>query len=507
MGKSVMSTWVFRFRILAHKFEIPNFKFQIPFLMLVLFFFLFSAFGGLDPASRAGDSSNPTTPVSAGPPKSPTRPVSSYSADTFLAAPYSPVSGNMTVTGNVGGGSYFRGYLPYTTQGNFMGRLESTSLDSFLRYSAPAGEPFYSPTASAPRTDIYQTAASDKIRTDNTGSQIPYLTVGSINSSLATPASGYGSSALYNQNQTGLLDRVSGYKTPEQLLYTQGDSQSAEWRTENALPQSTSFDKSIADILGQIDTKESDKKTQQQPTTSEQIKTQIDQFDQQLKSQTTKETADQKIEEAVAEQWKKKLQIIQGNTPSTPQQQKTKPPTDTKRLKTGSSAAAKPFPRIPQAEKMFEEKSAEYMLAALQLLKQGDFYQAADAFTWASLYRPSEPAGYVEKGIALFAAGEYMTASHLVAAGLNLSADYAKTTLDLADMLGGKEKLDSRISDLDNSAKTGNAGELYFLLAFIQYKAGQSEQAKASIDEAEIKMPNEQIVKALKTIINPPAAK
>jgi hypothetical protein len=74
-------------------------------------------------------------------------------------------------------------------------------------------------------------------------------------------------------------------------------------------------------------------------------------------------------------------------------------------------------------------------------------------------------------------------------------------------MLGGKEKLDSRIADLDKSAKTGNAGELYFLLAFIQYKAGQSEQAKASIDEAERKMPNENIVKALKTIINQPAAK
>jgi len=156
---------------------------------------------------------------------------------------------------------------------------------------------------------------------------------------------------------------------------------------------------------------------------------------------------------------------------------------------------------------MFEKKSDEYMLAALQLLKQGDFYKAADAFTWASLYRPSEPAGYVGKGIALFAAGEYMTASHLVAAGLNLSADYAKTTLDLADMLGGKEKLDSRISDLDKSAKAANAGELYFLLAFIQYKAGQLEQAKASIDKAENKMPNEQIAKALKTIINQPAAK
>jgi tetratricopeptide (TPR) repeat protein len=506
MGKSVMSTWVFRFWILAHKFEIPNFKFQIPFLMPVLFFFWFSALGSLDPASRAGDFSSPTTPVSASPARSPTTPVSSYSAGTFLAAPYSPVSGNMTVTGNVGGGSYFRGYLPYTTQGNFTGRLESTSLDSFLRYSAPAGEPFYSPTASAPRTDLYLTAASDKIRTNNAGSQIPYLTVGSINSSLAPPASGYGSSALYNQYQTGLLGRVSGYKTPEQLLYTQPASQ-LTLSAETALPQSTSFDQSIADILGQIDTKERDKKTQQQPPVSERIKTQIDQFDQQLKSQTTKETADQKIEEAVAEQWKKKLKIMQGNTPSLPQQQKTKPPTDSARLKKQPSAAAKPLPRTPEADKMFEEKSAEYMLAALQLLKQGDFYKAADAFTWASLYRPSEPAGYVGKGIALFAAGEYMTASHLVAAGLNLSADYAKTTLDLADMLGGKEKLDSRIADLDKSAKAGNAGELYFLLAFIQYKTEQSEQAKASIDKAEKKMPNEQIVKALKTIINQPAAK
>jgi Flp pilus assembly protein TadD len=156
---------------------------------------------------------------------------------------------------------------------------------------------------------------------------------------------------------------------------------------------------------------------------------------------------------------------------------------------------------------MFEEKFNQCMLSALQLLRQGDFYQAADAFTWASLYRPSEPAGYVGKGIALFAAGEYMTASRLVAAGLNLSADFAKTKLDLADMLGGKEKVDSRIADLDKCSKAGNAGELYFLLAFIQLNSGQSEQAKASIDEAERKTPDENVVKALKTIIYQPAEK
>lgn len=69
----------------------------------------------------------------------------------------SPVdnASNSVVTGNVSGGKAFRGNVPYSSPTSFGGRLGSTSLDSFLRYSAVPEElrdgtadytPFYSPT-------------------------------------------------------------------------------------------------------------------------------------------------------------------------------------------------------------------------------------------------------------------------------------------------------------------------------------------------------------------------
>ncbi len=62
-------------------------------------------------------------------------------------------TGNLGITGNIGGGRHFRGIVPYRATSYFSGTLGSTKLDSFLRRSAGAqrygdyrkvNEPFYS---------------------------------------------------------------------------------------------------------------------------------------------------------------------------------------------------------------------------------------------------------------------------------------------------------------------------------------------------------------------------
>jgi hypothetical protein len=64
------------------------------------------------------------------------------------------------MTGNVAGGKSFRGNLPYGSTTSFGGRLGSTSLDPFLRYSSIPQDlvggpsdysPFYSPTGTVPK--------------------------------------------------------------------------------------------------------------------------------------------------------------------------------------------------------------------------------------------------------------------------------------------------------------------------------------------------------------------
>ena len=516
---------------------------------------------------NAGQSQDFSNPVSGGPAISPTTPVSSYSPSTFSATPVPSARGNYIMTGNVGGLQYFHGSLPYTTQGAFMGKLESTSLDSFLRYSTPTSQTFYSRTAS-PQIPIFSGfAGSEKVRTPNLADQTAILQANSSITLAQTPTSALDISIPYSQ-QTGLLGRVSGYKSPEEFIAIQPQLQTTvpivPDQTRKSLLDIIKSDKT-ADLSVPLTTNAPDdaKKAKAQPEkttdTFDQIKTQMEQLNQQLDRPETKEAADQKIKEAIEQQWKEKISTASGEskppslpTPAgspaqgqvqpgqpTPGSQTTIPqltvpqltipqltipqltvpqPTPQRPItpqprseqappKTGAAPASNAFARTEDAEKPFKEKANQYLSSAYKLLKEQNFYQAADDFTWASLYRPSDPNGYVGKAVALFAAGEYVSSSRLLAAGLNLSCDYAKTPLELAELLGGKEKLDSRIADLEKTARAGNSGELYFLLAYIQYKTEQSQQAKNTIDEAERKLPNDQLVKSLKSIIYQPPEK
>jgi hypothetical protein len=66
----------------------------------------------------------------------PTVPPSSYQSG--LGSVPNPLnsSGNLAITGNVAAGKHFRGNIPYNSTTSFGAPLGSTSLDSFLRYSA-----------------------------------------------------------------------------------------------------------------------------------------------------------------------------------------------------------------------------------------------------------------------------------------------------------------------------------------------------------------------------------
>ncbi len=85
-------------------------------------------------------------------------------------------SSDLIVTGNVGGGRQFQGYLPYNAVSDFGGRLGSGTLDDFLRRSTIPQDyynggvaPFYSQTGSVtyivPGTNMVIMPPSTKIRT------------------------------------------------------------------------------------------------------------------------------------------------------------------------------------------------------------------------------------------------------------------------------------------------------------------------------------------------------
>jgi len=72
-------------------------------------------------------------------------------------------SGNLIITGNIGGGKYFRGSVPYSATSAFEAPLGSSSLDSFLRRSASSldlgiytgtGQPYFSRSRTVTTTRV-----------------------------------------------------------------------------------------------------------------------------------------------------------------------------------------------------------------------------------------------------------------------------------------------------------------------------------------------------------------
>ena len=149
-----------------------------------------------------------------------------------------------------------------------------------------------------------------------------------------------------------------------------------------------------------------------------------------------------------------------------------------------------------------KDKFNQHLRTAEDYLKQGRYYRAADAYTLASLYKPDDPLAYAGKSHALFAAGEYMSSALFLARALNIFPEYALFKIDIEAMVGDKDRLESRIADIEQGLKRNDAGELRFLLGYIYYQMGRVERAKKEINTAYEKMPQSPAVAALKEAIN-----
>jgi len=125
---------------------------------------------------------------------------------------------------------------------------------------------------------------------------------------------------------------------------------------------------------------------------------------------------------------------------------------------------------------------------AVALLREGKFYRAADVFAMCSIYIPDHPAVYVGRAVALFGAGEYMSSSLFLARAFQAKPEYAQTKIDLAGLLGGPDKVEKRITEVEYWLKHNQTGDLDFLLAYVYYRIDRLDKAKAAIDAAAEKM-------------------
>jgi tetratricopeptide (TPR) repeat protein len=152
------------------------------------------------------------------------------------------------------------------------------------------------------------------------------------------------------------------------------------------------------------------------------------------------------------------------------------------------------------------DKFNEHMRAAEQYLKEGKYYQAADTYTLASIYKSKDPLAYAGKSHALFAAGGYMSSALFLSRTLEIFPEYAQFKIDLVGMVGDRDKVESRIADIEEWLEIRDSGELQFLLGYVYYQLGRAGEAKKAIDAAYEKLSDAPAVKTLKKAIDSAAA-
>lgn len=140
--------------------------------------------------------------------------------------------------------------------------------------------------------------------------------------------------------------------------------------------------------------------------------------------------------------------------------------------------------------------------AAENYLKEGKYYKAADAYTLASIYKPTDPLAYAGKSHALFAAGEYMSSALFLYKTLDMFPEYARFKIDIVAMVGDRDTLETRIADVEQWLKINDSPELHFLLGYVYYQIGRLNEAKKQADIACEKMPGVLAAIALKEAID-----
>ncbi len=146
-------------------------------------------------------------------------------------------------------------------------------------------------------------------------------------------------------------------------------------------------------------------------------------------------------------------------------------------------AVSPPDPNVnfnPAAQAAFQRHFEQ----AKALQQQRQYVRAADAFTLALAYRPSDPNAHLGKGLALFAAGQYPGCAAALARAVELDSQVALKKVDLVKIAGGPDEFIARFNDLARHAEAGPTPELHFLLAYIYYQVDQFDQARTALEAA-----------------------
>jgi tetratricopeptide (TPR) repeat protein len=129
-----------------------------------------------------------------------------------------------------------------------------------------------------------------------------------------------------------------------------------------------------------------------------------------------------------------------------------------------------------------EAKYEQHVQQGWRDLEGGRYYRAAEAFRLAASYRPKDPEPLAGRGLALFAAGEYVSSALFISRAIEMSGRFASRKIDLEAIWPDKDKLEDRIIDARKWQTTTGSTELLFLLCYIYYQRDMLEEAASAAE-------------------------
>jgi len=473
-------------------------------------------------------------------------------------------SSDLVVTGNVGGGRQFQGYLPYNAISDFGGTLGSGTLDDFLRRSTIPQDyynggiaPFYSQTGTVtyivPGTNMVIMPPSTKIRTQQVESlgtgpatfglqqeEYPSSTTDllGLNRSRFFPidtdkleqykylseeeqAEKEKERQIYQQQYNELTEQLKGLSQEADELKQRLDMQSVTKEPSTETGPQISFNQELEPVNKPQEPLEPEQPgLPEQPLTPQQMlqQQQADVYEKMLAEYEQAQEAQKELSpesehpEEQTETGKAEPEFnLSGRklkyepapvTPAPEGKPKLQPEEEKPMTELEIHARAR---RILSERQTFaaysQDKFNQYMRAAERYMQKGKYYLAADSYTLASIYKPSDPLSYAGRSHALFAAGEYLSSALYLSRAIDLFNGYVDFKIDIVTMIGDMDTVEKRIADIKEWIELSNAAELQFLLAYIYMQLDRLDKASEAINAAYEKMPDVPAVGVLKAAI------
>ena len=470
-------------------------------IVVLIFFFCESSWAVSYPADRATVPPSEVSSAIRNPADRGTVPPSSISSGLVRSPNPIDTSANLVMTGNIVGGRYFRGIVPYRETSEFWGELGTFRPYYSLSATRPGRSGLFSPLTinseghavgemALPSTPYYY----DSDTSYYSGLREPYFPIGR-EMETRRPLS------MTPQEMERLISGELG-RYPQE-----GEVSAEQYQAQiERLLSRLSDETTDRDVPQPFETQIPVEKTSEdeQLDVYEQMKQQIDEFQELLEQLADAEQAEEAADgqEVPSEESTSELPAISREMETPQSFQKQASPFDELSDVEVATAAKAILGKHKTFASFSKDKFNQYLRAAEAYLKQGKYYRAADTYTLASIYKPNDPLAYAGKSHALFAAGEYMSSALFLSRALVIFPEYARFKIDLVAMIGDRDKLENRIVDIQQCQQVSDSAELQFLLAYIYYQMDRLEPAKEAIDQAAEKMPNAPAVLAVKKAID-----